>query len=44
MYWNFVAVGYVAVYGGIAAYALWLAARGRRVSSQVPEERRRFLD
>ncbi len=44
MYWNFVVVGYVAVYGGVVAYALWLSARGRRLSSQVPEERRRFLD
>lgn len=44
MYWNFVAVGYVAVYGGIMAYALWLASRARQLSRQVPEERRRFLD
>lgn len=44
MYWDFVIVGYVAVFGGIGAYALWLSARARRISSQVPEERRRFLD
>lgn len=44
MHWNFVIAGYVIVFGGIGAYASWLLARGKTLSSQVPEERRWFLD
>ncbi len=43
-HWVFVFAGYLIVFAGVAAYASWLIARGRSLSSQVPEERRRFLD
>jgi len=44
MHWNFVIAGYVIVLGGIGIYSAWLLARGRAMASQVPEERRWFLD
>jgi protein-S-isoprenylcysteine O-methyltransferase Ste14 len=44
MHWTFVIAGYVIVFAAIAAYSLWLLARGRSLTDRVPEERRRFLD
>lgn len=43
-HWAFVATGYLIVFLGIAAYAAWVLTRGRALSNEVPEERRRFLD
>jgi len=43
-HWAFVAAGYLIVFVGIAAYAAWVLTRGRALSGEVPEERRRFLD
>jgi len=44
MHWNYVIAGYLIVLAGTAAYAWWVIGRGRRLTTQVPEERRRFLD
>ncbi|MEM7275014.1 MAG: hypothetical protein AAF547_18170 [Actinomycetota bacterium] len=44
MHWEFVIAGYVIVFGLLAAYAFFLVSRGRRLSKQVPTDRRRFLD
>lgn len=44
MYWGFVAAGYLAVIGVLSGYAWWLVNRGRALSRDVPEEKRRFLD
>lgn len=40
---GYVAVGYVAVIGSIAAYAWWTLRRGRRLSREVAPEDRRWL-
>lgn len=44
MHWEFVIVGYVVVFAGLIAYAATLVQRGRRLSEQVPEDKRRYLD
>lgn len=43
-HWAFVITGYVIVFVGIAAYIAWILTRGRSLTDEVPEERRRFLD
>lgn len=42
-YWNFVVVGYGAAFVAFAAYAIRIVRRGRRLSRQVPPDRRRWL-
>jgi hypothetical protein len=42
-YWNFVAVGYGAATVAFASYAVLLVRRGRKLSRQVPPDRRRWL-
>lgn len=44
MHWEFVIAGYVITFGGLALYTLSILRRGRRLTRQVPEDRRRFLD
>jgi hypothetical protein len=41
--WSYVAAGYVVSIGGLAVYALAMLRRGRRLSSQVPPEERRWM-
>lgn len=43
-HWAFVISGYAIVFVGIAVYVAWVLARGRSLTDEVPEERRRFLD
>jgi hypothetical protein len=38
-----VAVGYLACGAALAGYAWRVISRGRRVSAQVPQERRRWM-
>lgn len=40
---SYAIAGYVITVGGLAAYAAWILVRGRRLSSRVPPERRRWL-
>ena len=40
---GYIAVSYVLVLGSTAAYAVWVIAKGRRLSRQVPPEDRRWL-
>lgn len=42
-YAGYVAAGYVVVFGSIAAYAVWMVRRGRRLSHEVAAEDRRWL-
>lgn len=42
--WTFVIAGYLIVFVSLALYAAYLIRRGRTLSQQVPQERRRFLD
>ena len=44
MHWEFVIAGYLIVLGGLGAYVAAVLLRGRQLSKQVPEDRRRFLD
>lgn len=44
MHWEFVIVGYLGVFGALGTYAAYLINRGKQLSKQVPEDRRRFLD
>lgn len=44
MHWRFVIAGYLIVIPGIAAYALAVVQRGKRLSERVPEDERRYLD
>ncbi len=44
MHWQFVIIGYVGVFAGLVAYAAAVIQRGRRLSQQVPEDKRRYLD
>ncbi|MGB5759209.1 MAG: hypothetical protein WBM50_20015 [Acidimicrobiales bacterium] len=44
MHWGFVIAGYLIVFAGLAVYTASVLFRGRELSKQVPEERRRFLD
>ncbi len=43
-HWAFVLAGYGIVIVGLAVYISWVLSRGRSLTSEVPEERRRFLD
>jgi hypothetical protein len=43
LHWEYAAIGYVVVLGGLAAYAGAILRRGRRLSRQVPEQDRRYL-
>ncbi len=43
-HWAFVTAGYLIVFVGVAVYTAWVLARGRSLTDEVPEERRRFLD
>lgn len=38
-----VLVAWIAVFGAIAAYAVYLIVRGRRLGRQVPPDRRRWI-
>jgi hypothetical protein len=40
--WPFVAAAWAVVFGGMGAYALITVVRGRRLSKQVPPEKRRW--
>lgn len=40
--WPFVAASWAIVFGGMGAYALATVIRGRRLSSKVPPEKRRW--
>lgn len=44
MHWDFVIAGYAIVLGGMALYAYSVVQRGKKLSQQVSEERRRYLD
>ena len=44
MHWGFVITGYVITFTGLALYAGLVIARGRRLSKQVPDDKRWFLD
>ena len=44
MGWEYVVPGYLIVFGVLAIYAVSLIRRGRRLSEQLPPEKRRFLD
>ncbi len=41
---EYVVPGYLVVFVTLASYALVILKRGRHLSSQLPEEDRRFLD
>lgn len=40
--WPFVAASWAIVFGGMGAYALVTVIRGRRLSTKVPPEKRRW--
>lgn len=40
--WGYVAAAWVIVFGSMGAYALVTVIRGRRLSRQVPQEKRRW--
>jgi heme exporter protein CcmD len=40
---NFVIGAYAVTAGGVGAYVAWVLARGRRLSRQLPEGRRRWM-
>ncbi|MEM9564379.1 MAG: hypothetical protein AAGA93_17285 [Actinomycetota bacterium] len=44
MHWEFVIAGYTIVFLLLIAYAAAVVQRGRRLSEQVPEDQRRYLD
>jgi hypothetical protein len=44
MGWPYVIAGYAIVAVVVVLYAAWMIVRGRSISAEVPEERRRFLD
>lgn len=39
----YVVVGYLLTFVGVGGYAAWVLVRGRRLSTRVPEERRRWM-
>jgi len=43
MGWEYVIPGYLVVFGTLAVYATAVLRRGRSLSKQLPEEKRRFL-
>ena len=40
--WPYVAAAWIVVFGAIAVFAIVTVVRGRRLSRQVPPERRRW--
>lgn len=44
MHWEFVIPGYIVAVAGFGTYAMATLRRGRRLSKQLPEGKRRFLD
>ena len=40
---SYVLVGYPLAVASLLGYTLWVLARGRRLSRQVPEEHRRWM-
>lgn len=44
MHWEFVVAGYAVVIPATVAYAWTVVRRGRQLSQQVPEDKRRYLD
>lgn len=44
MHWEFVIPGYAIAVVCFGSYALAIVRRGRRLSKQLPEGKRRFLD
>jgi hypothetical protein len=44
MHWGYVIAGYGIILPSLAAYALFVVQRGRRLSERVPEDERRYLD
>ncbi len=44
MHWEFVTAGYIIVLSGLALYTAWVVHRGRQLSRQVPQGRRRYFD
>lgn len=44
MHWEFVIAGYLFVAVVLGTYAITLVRRGRQLSKQVPQGKRRFLD
>lgn len=42
--WGYVISGWVVVVGGLAAYALAVVLRGRRLSTRVAPARRRWME
>ncbi len=44
MHWEFVIPGYIVVVVSLGSYVFATLRRGRKLSEQVPEGKRRFLD
>ena len=44
MHWEFVTPGYLVVVLSLGTYAMATVRRGRKLSGQLPEDKRRFLD
>ena len=44
MHWEYVIPGYIVVVTTLGTYALATLRRGRKLTEQVPEGKRRFLD
>jgi hypothetical protein len=41
--WTYVAFAYLAVFGLIGGFALWVIVRGRKVGRQLPPEERSWM-
>lgn len=39
----YIALAWVATFGAVGGYALWVVRRGRELSQQVPADRRRWM-
>ncbi len=44
MHWEYVFAGYGIVFASLVVYVVSVLYRGRELSRQVPDDRRRFLD
>lgn len=44
MHWQFVIASYTTATVTLGLYTAWLLRRGRKLSQQLPEDKRRFLD
>lgn len=44
MHWQYVIPGYIVVVVSLGSYALATLRRGRKLSKQLPDGKRRFLD